>query len=85
MKKITKLIMLALITTIGWQANAQNGGDTCADAVATGPGIYSDVAITVGSGRATNAGGTDAWCCSYRPARNVPLIVNAVSSAPYGI
>ena len=85
MKKITNLIMLALLTTLGWQANAQNGGDTCADAVAAGPGIYSDVAITVGSGSATNAGGTDAMWYSYIPAEDGTLSVNSCASDPSGI
>ena len=77
--------MLALMTTLGWQANAQNGGDTCADAVAAGPGIYSDVAITVGSGSATNAGGTDAMWYSYTPAEDGVLSVNSCASDPGGV
>jgi len=82
MKKITNLIMLAVMTTLGWQANAQNGGDTCAGAVAAGPGIYSDVAITVGSGSATNAGATDAMWYSYTPAEDGVLSVNSCASDP---
>ena len=39
--------MLFLATSFGWQTSAQNGGDTCAEAVAVTPGIYSDAAITI--------------------------------------
>ena len=85
MKKITNLIMLALITTLGWQANAQNGGDTCADAVAALPGIFSDVAITVGSGSATNAGGTDAMWYSFTAEGNGTIGINSCASDPSGI
>ena len=60
MKKITTLLMLAIMTTFGWQANAQNGGNTCAEAVTAGPGIYSDAAIVPGTGGATQGGAIDA-------------------------
>ena len=45
--------------------SAQNGGDTCADAVLVTPGIYSDAAITPGSGSATQATAADALWYSY--------------------
>jgi hypothetical protein len=85
MKKITNLIMLALIATLGWQANAQNGGDTCADAVVAGPGIYSDAAIIPGTGGATQAGATDALWYSYTPATDGLLSINSCASDPAGI
>ena len=85
MKKITTLLMLALMTTLGWQANSQNGGDTCADAVAAGPGIYSDAAIRPGTGGATQAGATDALWYSYTPAEDGLLSINSCASDPAGI
>ena len=85
MKKITTLLMLAIMTTFGWQANAQNGGDTCAEAVSAGPGTYSDVAIIVGTGGATNTGGTDAMWYSYTPAEDGVLSVNSCASDPGGV
>ena len=85
MKKITTLLMLALMTTLGWQANSQNGGDTCADAVTAGPGIYSDAAIVPGTGGATQAGATDALWYSYTPATDGLLSINSCASDPAGI
>jgi hypothetical protein len=85
MKKITNLIMLALIATLGWQTSAQNGGDTCADAVVAGPGIYSDAAIVPGTGGATQAGATDALWYSYTPATDGLLSINSCASDPAGI
>jgi len=85
MKKITTLLMLALMTTFGWQANSQNGGDTCADAVVAGPGIYSDAAIVPGTGGATQAGAADALWYSYTPAVDGLLSINSCASDPVGI
>ena len=85
MKKITTLLMLALMTTFGWQANSQNGGDTCADAVVAGPGIYSDAAIVPGTGGATQGGAADALWYSYTPAVDGLLSINSCASDPVGI
>ena len=83
MKKITNFIMLALITTLGWQANAQNGGDTCADAVADQES-YSDAAIT-GTGGAAQADAADALWYSYTPAEDGLMSINSCASDPAGI
>ena len=80
MKKITNLIMLALIATLGWQTNAQNGGNTCSDAVTAGPGIYSDVAIVPGTGGATQADADDAMWYSYTPATDGLLSINSCAT-----
>ncbi len=85
MKKITTLLMLALMTTFGWQANSQNGGDTCAIAVVAAPGIYSDAAIVPGTGGATQAGATDALWYSYTPAVDGLMSINSCASDPVGI
>ena len=85
MRKIYILSMLFLATSFGWQTNAQNGGDTCADAVAVTPGIYSDAAITIGSGSATQAGGTDAMWYSYVAEGDGTIGVNSCASDPAGI
>ena len=77
MKKITTLLMLAIMTTFGWQANSQNGGDTCATAVVAAPGIYSDAAIVPGTGGATQGGATDALWYSYTPAEDGLMSVNS--------
>ena len=85
MKKITTLLMLAIITTLGWQANAQNGGDTCTVAVVAAPGIYSDAAIVPGTGGATQAGAADALWYSYTPATDGLMGINSCASDPAGI
>ena len=85
MRKIYILSMLFLATSLSWQTNAQNGGDTCADAVAVTPGIYSDAAITIGSGSATQAGGTDAMWYSYVAEGDGTIGVNSCASDPAGI
>ena len=85
MKKITTLLMLAVITTLGWQANAQNGGDTCTVAVVAAPGIYSDAAIVPGTGGATQAGAADALWYSYTPATDGLMGINSCASDPAGI
>ena len=85
MKKITTLLMLAIITTLGWQANAQNGGDTCTVAVVAAPGIYSDAAIVPGTGGATQAGAADALWYSYTPATDGLMSINSCASDPAGI
>ena len=77
--------MLFLATSLSWQTNAQNGGDTCADAVAVTPGIYSDAAITIGSGSATQVGGTDAMWYSYVAEGDGTIGVNSCASDPAGI
>ena len=85
MKKITTLLMLALMTTFGWQANSQNGGDTCATAVVAAPGIYSDAAIVPGTGGATQGGAADALWYSYTPAEDGLMSINSCASDPDGI
>ena len=85
MKKITTLLMLALMTTFGWQANSQNGGDTCATAVVAAPGIYSDAAIVPGTGGATQGGAADALWYSYTPAEDGLMSINSCASDPAGI
>jgi hypothetical protein len=85
MKKITTLLMLALMTTFGWQANSQNGGDTCESALAVTPEIYSDAAIVVGTAGASQAGGTDALWYSYTPEGNGTMSINSCASDPTGI
>ena len=85
MKKITNFIMLALMTTLGWQANAQNGGNTCAEAVTAGPGSYSDVAIIAGTGGAAQASADDAMWYSYTPAEDGLLSISSCASDPAGI
>jgi hypothetical protein len=85
MKRIYILSMLFLATSFGWQTNAQNGGDTCADAVVVTPGIYSDAAITIGSGSATQVGGTDAMWYSYVAGGDGTININSCASDPAGI
>ena len=85
MKKITTLLMLAIMTTFGWQANSQNGGDTCATAVVAAPGIYSDAAIVPGTGGATQGGAADALWYSYTPAEDGLMSINSCASDPTGI
>ena len=85
MKKITTLLMLALMTTFGWQANSQNGGNTCAEAVTAGPGSYSDVAIVAGTGGAAQASADDAMWYSYTPAEDGLLSISSCASDPAGI
>ena len=85
MKKITTLLILAIMTTFGWQANAQNGGNTCAEAVTAGPGIYSDAAIVPGTGGATQGGAIDALWYSYTPATDGLMSINSCASDPVGI
>ena len=53
MKKNYFLLMLLLVSCFGWQASAQNGGDTCADAIAIDCGSSS-------IGDSTDATNTDA-------------------------
>ena len=79
MKKITNFIMLALITTLGWQANAQNGGDTCADAVAATTGIYNVDGIGA-NGSATNPPATDAMWYSYTPSEDGTMAINSCAT-----
>jgi hypothetical protein len=79
MKKITNLIMLALITTLGWQANAQNGGDTCTDAVAATTGIYNVDGIG-SNGSATNPPATDAMWYSYTPSEDGTMAINSCAT-----
>ena len=85
MKKITTLLMLALMTTFGWQANAQNGGNTCAEALTAAPGTYSDAAIVTGTGGAAQADAADALWYSYTPATDGLLSINSCASDPAGI
>ena len=79
MKKITNFIMLALITTLGWQANAQNGGDTCADAVAATTGIYNVDGIGA-NGSATNPPASDAMWYSYTPSEDGTMAINSCAT-----
>ena len=85
MKKITTLLMLALMTTFGWQANAQNGGNTCAEALTVAPGTYSDAAIVTGTGGAAQADAADALWYSYTPAEDGLMSINSCASDPAGI
>ena len=85
MRRIYILSMLLLATSFGWQTSAQNGGDTCAEAVVVTPGIYSDAAITIGSGSATQAGGIDAMWYSYVAEGDGTININSCASDPVGI
>ena len=79
MKKITNLIMLALMTTFGWQANSQNGGNTCTDAVAATTGIYNVDGIG-SNGSATNPPATDAMWYSYTPSEDGTMAINSCAT-----
>jgi hypothetical protein len=85
MKKITTLLMLALVTTFGWQASAQNGGDTCAAALAVTPGTFSDVFITPDTAGSSQAGAEDALWYSYTPAASGFININSCISDPGGV
>ena len=57
MKKIT--LLLLVLTTFGF---SQNGGDTCATAVAVTPGSYAETDINSGTGGSVNdVGNSAAW------------------------
>ena len=60
MRRVYILSMVFLATLYGRQMSAQNGGDTCANAVLVTPGVYSDAAITPGSGGAVQSGASSA-------------------------
>lgn len=59
MRKITKLLMALVLTLFGWQANAQNGGDDCANAVVALEGNFT--ATTINDVTAGTANGDSAW------------------------
>ena len=85
MKKKYILFLLVLATSFTWQTNAQNGGDNCANAVLITPAIYSDVAITVGTGGASQDDATDAMWYSYTATGNGTININSCASDPAGI
>ena len=85
MKKKYILFLLALATSFTWQTNAQNGGDNCANEVLITPAIYSDVAITVGTGGASQDDATDAMWYSYIATGNGTININSCASDPTGI
>ena len=85
MRRIYILSILFLATSFGWEANAQNGGNTCAEAVTAGPGIYSDAAIVPGTGGATETGATDALWYSYTAEGDGTIGINSCASDPAGI
>ena len=86
MKKYYILILSVFTTTFSWQANAQNGGDSCEDALAVTPGIYNDVAIVVGSGGASHdADAADALWYLYTPSSNGTMSINSCASDPSAI
>lgn len=74
MKKITTLLMLAIATTLGWQANAQNGSDDCANAVAVTEGMITQTEIN--DANAGNNNGDSAWFV-YTPAASGTIDVNS--------
>ena len=83
MKK--SLFMLAILTTFGWQANSQNGGNTCAEAVTAEPGIYSDAAIVPETGGATQGSATDALWYVYTPETDGTININSCISDPESV
>ena len=80
MRKILNLLMLFLATSFGWQANAQNGGDTCADAVAVTTGIYNVDGIGP-NGSATNPDATGAIWYSYTPSAYGTIDINSCATS----
>ncbi len=80
MRKILNLLMLFLATSFGWQANAQNGGDTCADAVAATTGIYNVDGIGP-NGSATNPDATGAIWYSYTPSAYGTIDINSCATS----
>ncbi len=85
MKKNYILFLLVVATSFTWQTKAQNGGDNCANAVLITPAIYSDVAITVGTGGASQDSATDAMWYSYIATGNGTININSCASDPAGI
>jgi hypothetical protein len=82
MKKITTLLMLVLATSLGWQASAQTGGDTCANALVVTPGTYSDAFITDGTAGASQPNAADAIWYSYTPVESGTIDINSCASDP---
>ena len=80
MRKILNLLMLFLATSFGWQANAQNGGDTCADAVAATTEIYNVDGIGA-NGSATNPDATGAIWYSYTPSADGTIDINSCATS----
>jgi hypothetical protein len=60
-------------------------GNSCVEALVAVPGVYNDVAITVGSGSATNVGGTDALWYVYTAQADGTININSCISDPSGI
>ena len=85
MRRVYILSMVFLATLYGRQMSAQNGGDTCADAVLVTPGIYSDAAITPGSGGAVQSGASDALWYSYIAEANGTIAISSCASDTSGV
>ena len=85
MRRVYILSMVFLAILSGRQMSAQNGGNTCVEAVTVEPGTYSNVIIIQGSGGAVQSGASDALWYSYIAEANGTITISSCASAPTGI